>query len=141
MKKASVKSIVDKKIEKKPKTLVVRDPVLKGDRFEHEGVLITKVFREGKVLYELGKKMKSGKVVHLEVDPNPGSMDNEEIRLAGYNSRDEFVAAWVKTYDADKLWRPAWRIELEKTVEVKPLEKLEEEAIPNEADGWEKEEM
>ena len=99
---------------------VFREPVQKGDTFEHEGALITRILRGGEPLYELGQEMRNSPgeplitVVHLEVDPNPGNMWPDEAAREGFVHLGQFTAAYRARYGEIALWRPAWRIRVER---------------------------
>jgi len=53
-------------------------------------------------------------VVHLEVDPNPGSMALDEAAREGFVHLGQFTAAYRARYGEIALWRPAWRIRVER---------------------------
>lgn len=98
---------------------VFREPVQKDDKFEHEGNNITKVYRDGKLLFRLGKKIKMepkgsfAKIVHIEVDPNPGNMSLDEVVKEGFAHLGQLRTAFGQAFGFDALWRPAWRVECE----------------------------
>ena len=97
---------------------VFRDPVQKGDSFNHEGTAITKIYRGSKVLYAVGQKVKgenglTAEIVHLEVDPNPGNMKLDQAVKEGFVHIGQFSKAFSDAYSENALWRPAWRIECE----------------------------
>lgn len=97
---------------------VFRDPVQKGDHFDHAGTAITKIYRGGKVLYAVGQKIKgdnglTAEIIHLEVDPNPGNMKSDQAVKEGFDTLYQFSEAFFEAYGESALWRPAWRIECE----------------------------
>jgi len=102
---------------------IFRDPIQKADKFEHEGGKILKIYRDGKLLYKVGKRygIKPGitsyvTIVHLEVDANPGRMTLEEAAREGFRSQLLFKAAFEGEYGENALWRPAWRVVCERKV-------------------------
>lgn len=103
---------------------VFRDPVQKGDEFEHENGLITKIFRDGDLLYKLKKRISIRpkgsyvRIVHLEVDANPGRMSQEEAIREGFAIPLLFKAAFEAAYGENALWRPAWRVEWERVEKI-----------------------
>ncbi len=98
---------------------VFREPVQKWDKFEHDGPRITKVYRDGALLFRLGKKYSIKpkgsfiKIVHIEVDPNPGNMPLDEAVKEGFVHLGQFRKGFSRSVGDDALWRPAWRIEFE----------------------------
>lgn len=98
---------------------VFREPIQKVDKFEHDGPNITRVYRDGKLLFRLGKKIPMepkgsfAKIVHIEVDPNPGNMPEGEVAKEGYGHLAEFRRQFSTAFGPDALWRPAWRVECE----------------------------
>lgn len=107
-----------------------REPVRKEDKFEHEGALITKVYRNGKLLYRLGKrksikpKGSYAEIVHIEVDPNPGRIDEDDAHKEGYGHPKVFRDAFEAEFGETALWRPAWRVEWEIHMVVKEKDEI-----------------
>lgn len=103
---------------------VTRRPVKKNDKMEFDGVSLARVYREGRLLWEVGKTYAAQpgrgieadgriKIISLEVDPNPGYMTMDEARKEGFEHPNEFKEVWVEMYGDVALWRPAFRIEFE----------------------------
>jgi len=120
--------------------VVTRRPVKSGDRFEFEGVNIIRVIRDGRLLWEVGKEYAvqpgrgvegEGKmrILHLEVDPNPGNMPKIEAILEGFDHPRQFKAEWIEMYGDDQLWRPAHRILFGYIPEGMTWEDVEEDAL------------
>jgi hypothetical protein len=100
---------------------VTRRPIKKEDEFEHEKGKILRVIRGGRLLWEVGKdyavqpgRGKEGegrmRILHLEVDPNPGNLSYLEAILEGFEHPDQFREVWKAMYGEEALRHPAWRI-------------------------------
>jgi len=96
---------------------VMKDPVQKGDRIEWNGQgYLTRILRDGKPLYWLGKKIgwtAEGEelvILHLTVEHEPGYLSIEECKAEGFSNFADYLKAFVAAYGEERLWKPAWRI-------------------------------
>jgi hypothetical protein len=98
---------------------VMKDPVQKGDRIEWNGFgYLTRIFRDGKPLYWLGQKIgwtAEGEeliALFLTVEQEPGFMSIEECKAEGFTNFADYLKAFVAAYGEERLWKPAWRVQV-----------------------------
>lgn len=98
---------------------VMRVPVHKNDRIEwNSHGHLTRILRDGKPIWWLGKQVGWAPegdeliVLHMILDHAPVEIWEEEPRLEGYESAEEFEKAFAAAYGLEALRKPAWRIRI-----------------------------